>query len=410
MRVKPWPHVVRAVAAVEAAWKKKRAVLLVMPTGAGKTVTGALLAQRRKVLWVAHRQQLVLQAVKELQKLVGVDNVGVVMAGYPENPRAPIQVGTVETLLARSARPKVDLLVLDEGHHYEAFSWRQLAAHYRSRQALVLGLTATPERSDGRGLGDVYEVLVEGACYSELLRAGILVPPLVYGPDHYLGKDYAGDPVEAWEKLSGRAPTFWFSPSVQGARSAANRLGRRGVPSFTVDWETPSAQREVAIEAFGSGKIRVLTNAFCLTEGVNVPDARVGLSTRAFRNVGSYIQAFGRLARAAANKPYSILIDLTGAHHVLGSPVADRVYSLHKNECPIREKTESEGEDDRAPFRRGEAVDEKLYVLESPLPPGTRYPVPVWRGGKVDVARAMRLGTRHGKRAALSVIDYEERR
>lgn len=407
---RPWSHVTRAVAAVEVAWRKTKAVLLVMPTGAGKTVTGALLAQHRKTLWVAHRQQLVLQAAEELRALVGVDNVGVVMCGYPENPRAPIQVGTVETLLARGTRPKVDLLVLDEGHHYEAFSWRKLAAHYRSRDVLVLGLTATPERHDGRGLGDVYEVLVEGASYSELVRAGVLVPPLVYGPNHYLGKDFAGDPLEAWEKLSSHMPTFWFSPSVESARSAANRLKRRGVPSFTVDWETPSAQREVAMEAFGSGKIRVLTNAFCLTEGVNVPDARVGLSTRAFRNVGSYIQAFGRLARAAPNKPYSILIDLTGAHHVHGSPIADRIYSLDKNECPIRPKPEPEGEDDRAPFRRGEAVDEKLYVLESPLSAKTRYPVPVWRGGKVDVARAMRLGARHGKRAALSVIEYEERR
>lgn len=87
-------------------------------------------------------------------------------------------------------------------HHYEAYSWHELVKHYRSRDVLTLGLTATPERHDGRGLGDIFEELLQPVYYSELIRDGHIVRPVIYGPDHYLGKDFAQDPVETWKKLA----------------------------------------------------------------------------------------------------------------------------------------------------------------------------------------------------------------
>lgn len=395
----------RAIEKVERCWEKgSRSVVLVAPAGSGKTVMGAEIAQYHKTLWVAHHQELILQAAGKLRALVGNANVGIVMGDHPTNSHAPIQVGTIETLTARKSHPKADLLVLDECHHYEAFSWNKLVKHYRERDILTLGLTATPERRDGRGLGDIFDKLVEAASYSELIEAGYLVRPVIYGPDSYLGKNMAQDPVEAWGKLARGLPTFWFSPSVESAHSARDRLRRMRVAAEVINWETPKGWRETAVEAFSRGQIRVLTNCNCLNEGVDVPSAVVGLSTRAFRFSGTYIQTFGRLSRASPGKRYSIIIDLTGASHVHGSPVDDWEYSLLKNDEPIKKKgRRADSGDDRASTQRGVVLDEELYLLDpGPLLPNEPTPVPRWQN--LDLSRAKRLGSRHGRRAALSAL------
>lgn len=402
----------RTKKAVVQCWREgRKAVLVVGPTGSGKTVIGASIAEDfDRVLWVAHRQELILQAAEKLRALVGADQVGILMGDHPTNKRARVQVGTIETLLARKAHPRADLLVLDEAHHYEAFSWRDLAAHYRGRDVLTLGLTATPERRDGRGLGDIFEELVNVASYSELIKGGFLVPPVIYGPGRYLGKNIAQDPVTTWERFARGLSSFWFESTVDAAKEASVKLRRRGVVAETINWKTPRGYRETMLEAFSRGDVQVLTNAYCLTEGVDVPDARACISTRTFQFVGGFIQAFGRLARAAPGKTHSVLIDLTGAWHVHGSPTKDRVYTLFPNEDPARKKEEPEGEDDRAPRVLGRVIDEPLYVLDpGPMPENYRYKAPRW-SSPVDLSRAKRIGAKHGKRAALSVIEYDGRR
>lgn len=409
-----------AIEKVERHWRKDvRSVVLVAPSGSGKTVMGAAIAQHHKTLWVAHRQELVFQAASKLRMLVGDENVGIVMGSHPANSAAPIQVGTVETLIARrehtkTKKPDTELIVWDECHHVEAFTWNKLLTRFQAHGVLTLGLTATPERNDGRGLGDVFEKLVAASSYSELIRLGHLVRPVIIGPSTYLGKDIAQDPLEAWKKFAGNHPTFWFSPSVDAARNARERLHKQGVSAAVIDWETPKGWRETAIESFAKGDIRVLTNAFCLTEGVDVPDAVVGLSTRAFRFAGAYIQAFGRLARATPNKRYSIILDLTGTQHVHGSPVDDWVYSLAKNDEPIQrpKKRLDEADKDFSAPRRGVVLDEELYLLDAgPLHEEEIRKLPVKaRGNVVNIERAKRIRARHGHRAAISAIEYESRR
>lgn len=320
---------VRACNAVQSAWSNgHRSVCLVAPTGSGKTVMGCELVQRRncRSLWIAHRRELVTQAAERLRAIFGRLAVGIISPGHPYEPFAQIQVATVQTLLARKDLPPADLVTFDECHHYIAEDWAKLAERYP--RALFLGLTATPERQDGKPLGDMFSRLIVAASYSELLDAGHLVQCRVYQPPQHLGRDLAQDPLGAWKRYAENAPTFYFCGSVKRAEEEAQRFTEAGVPAATVTAKTPRRDRDERIAAFKRGAIRVLVNVYALTEGVDVPSARCVLLARGCRHVGMFLQIAGRILRPHPSKPDSILIDLSGATLQHGMPTADRTYSL----------------------------------------------------------------------------------
>lgn len=317
--VKLRPYQDRAIEAVKSELQKHRAVLLVAPTGSGKTVLGQALVHGKKALWVAHRRELVDQAAKRI-------GAGVIAPGYQKNPKAAVQVGTVQTLLARGERPPADVIVLDEAHHYMATEWRALIESYP--RAKVLGLTATPQRADGEPLGDIFDSFVVAAPYSDLVRDGYLVTARVYRPAVSLGNDLAMDPVDAWVKYSEGSRAFLFCGRVAIANELASRFRGLGVIAKTIEADTPKRERDESLAQFRSGRVKVLTNVYALTEGVDVPEARTVILARAFGHVGSYLQAVGRVLRPATDKPDAILVDLTGTSIKHGLPIQDREYSL----------------------------------------------------------------------------------
>jgi superfamily II DNA or RNA helicase len=301
-------------------------VLLVLPTGGGKTLLGQILIGQSRTLWVAHRRELVLNAAARLRAAFGVGAVGVIMPGEPPTPSARIQVGTVQTLLARSSLPEFDLIVLDEAHHYLAEEWRALA---ESRPGVrCLGLTATPEREDGKALGDVFVQLVVGAKYSELIADGYLVPARVYQPPTNLGNDLAQEPIDAWRKYSEGSRTFAFCGRVEIGYKWAQQFRDSGFMAQVVEAMTATRDRDDYLDAFRRGSVSVLWNCFALTEGVDVPEARCALLARTFGHVGSYLQAVGRVLRPAEGKADAIVVDLCGATLRHGLPTQDREYSL----------------------------------------------------------------------------------
>lgn len=315
------------MAAVFAAWAAGAlAVLLVAPTGAGKTYLGQLLVGDSRTLWVAHRRELVKQAVERLRAAFGNENVGVIMPGFHANPGARIQVASVETLLARGNIPKADLVVLDEAHHYEADEWKAVAR--ANPGARCLGLTATPEREDGRPLGDTFQALVVAAQYSELIASGFLVPARVFQPPTNLGNDLAQEPLEAWLKYAEGSRTFGFCGRVDIGYGWSQRFRDAGYMAQVVEANTATRERDEHLAAFKRGAVRVLWNCFALTEGVDVPEARCAMLARTFGHVGGYLQACGRVLRIAADKPDAIIVDLCGATLRHGLPTDDRVYSL----------------------------------------------------------------------------------
>jgi len=337
-----------AVAAVRAEWNTgTRAVLLVAPTGAGKTVLGEELSSDcGPVLWVAHRRELVTQTVRRLAQRFGSRNVGAIMTGEPLAQRARMQVGTVQTLLARGSFPEAERLVLDEAHHYPATEWSAVAERYKKAQ--ILGLTATPQRDDGTPLGDVFDGMVVAANYSELVRDGHLVPARVLQPARHLGNDIAQDPLTAWAEHSEGAQTFVFCARVAIAHELAQRFRDAGVIAETVEADTPKRERDRIIERFRAGRVKVLTNVFALTEGIDIPEARCVMLMRSFAFVGAYLQAVGRVLRPAKGKPDAIVIDLVGGTLKHGLPTRDRAYSLDgrpisgEGERPEGERSEFE--------------------------------------------------------------------
>lgn len=318
----------RAIAQVRDAWAAgKRRVVCVVPTGGGKTTIGAELARGHgRAVWLAHRIELVDQAAARL-RAQGHD-VGVVSPRHSPDPWAKTQVASLDTLVARDEYPAADIVVHDECHHAPAATYAAVLAEYP--EALHLGLTATPQRADGRALGEHYDSLVVGAQYSELLTAGHLVPCRVRRPGSPLGSDLARDPVDEWRENGEGRQTFAFARSVELAHEYAERMRGAGIASGTVHGKMAARDRIDALERFRAGEITVLWNVHVLTEGVDVPSASCCLLARGTTHASTYLQMVGRVLRPAPGKTHAILLDMPGVSHeeAHGLPMADREYSL----------------------------------------------------------------------------------
>jgi DNA repair protein RadD len=325
------PYQTRAIDLVRDAVRGgSRAVVLVVPTGGGKTrigseIVGRHIAKGGRAVWLAHRTELVTQARDRLLG-DGLDRVGVVAAGLNPDPEALVQVASIQTLAARGLRPGASLVVLDEAHHYVAAEWGAVAEHYAG--AIRLGLTATPERSDGKPLGDLFSSLVAPVQVSELTELGHLVPAEVLAPKRRLPRQLAGDPVERYlDRAAGRR-AFFFAATVAQAEELAARLLAAGVPAACVHGDTPADERAAAVERFRAGELHALTNVYVFTEGTDIPEAEVCVLARGFSHASTYLQCVGRVLRPAPGKAEALVLDLMGCSRSFGVPADAREYSL----------------------------------------------------------------------------------
>lgn len=309
-----------------------RRILVVMPTGAGKTrtlgeVVRLSVARGKRALWLAHRAELVDQAVGALSSM-GVQ-CGAVSASALSAPQpfAPVQVATIQTLLARSLTPQADVIVADEAHHYVSDDWHPFIASYP--EAVLLGPTATPERSDGRGLGALFNRIVIGARTRELVEAGYLCPAEVIAPAHKLRVgEIAQRPVDAYRVHCHGKRAIVFSPTVQIAERHAGEFRDAGYTAAVVTGVTPWGERQKAFADLRSGALNVLVNVYVATEGFDVPEIECVILARGFGSAGTYLQCVGRALRLAPGKQSATVLDLTGTSHTHGHPEDDRIFSL----------------------------------------------------------------------------------
>jgi superfamily II DNA or RNA helicase len=184
-----------------------RRIILVAPTGSGKTVIGSDIirttaCQHKYVLVLAHRREIIQQTSDKLH--ANDITHGIIQAGFPMRPLEAVQVASIQTLCRRAFNseridlPPADLLVIDEAHHCPAQTYRKIVDAYPN--AVLLGLTATPCRGDGRGLGGIFDMLIECPQVAQLIEQSYLVRTRVYAPvdpDLRGVQTRAGDYVES---------------------------------------------------------------------------------------------------------------------------------------------------------------------------------------------------------------------
>lgn len=327
-----------------------RRLLLVSPTGSGKTVMMAdimhgAVARGTPTLFVAHRRELIAQTSKKLDE-IGVDH-GIILAGHErEKPEQLVQVASVQTL-ARREKPPAGLLIIDEAHHARADSYQALVEHYSS--APVLGATATPWRTDGKGLKDLFDDVVVAASPRELIAQGHLVPFDGFGFENPALKDVAtvggdynqlqlaermstkkliGGIVERWIERARGLRTVAFAVDVKHSLAIVDEFRAWGIAAEHLDGETPVDERDAMLARLKSGETTVVSNCAVLTEGWDCPEAEVCILARPTKSLALYLQQAGRVLRPAPGKSIALIHDHAGcmAHH--GLPDEDRDYSL----------------------------------------------------------------------------------
>lgn len=307
----------------------KKAAMLCMPTGAGKTMTGARMVRAAEqkgtpTLWLADRVELVEQASATFDRL-GIRH-GLIGDTADENDL--ILLGTIQTFTRRYEEgrfvpPSIRFMVWDEAHRGRSQTYESVRRIYPT--AHLLGLSATPFRSDGRGLGDMFEAMVTPVTARDLLDAGVLVPPEYYAPDPlaFIAGDVEspkliGNVVEHFARVSPERAAVYFAHNVQHSLSLRNAFSGVGITACHIDGQTPREERKALMDAFRAGEYQVLCNYGVAIEGLDVPHvSAVGLA-RKTDSLRIFIQAVGRGLRADEGKHNCLIHDHAGLVHKFG--------------------------------------------------------------------------------------------
>ena len=354
------PYQEEAVEAARTTWKDNRSALVVLPTGCGKTITAlSLVANARergfRVLWLAHRQELLTQPAKAFRAVWPdvAEDIGIVQADRNE-----CDAGTVFASIDTVRNPaRLDavlsegapmLVVCDEAHHTMANSWRTVLSRLDEageKEPFKLGLTATPERTDGKHLGKMWTVAYSYSMI-DAIDEGFLVPiksvteyledldlSEVAGNSDYnaeeLGKALLKASVvehttQALNQHARGRRVLLFTATVEQARLTAESLNEQGWTAAFVSGETPAQQRAETLRQFEAGEIDAICNCAVLTEGTDLPVADCIVVARPTRSKPLYIQMVGRGLRLSPGKEDCLVIDLAGAseeHNLLQAPV-----------------------------------------------------------------------------------------
>lgn len=336
-----------------------KSILLQAPTGAGKTVLASFMigqtAARSESAWfMCHRAELVDGTSKTFTKF-GIRH-GVICAGYPGDLRERVQVCSIDTLKGRLAmlRPP-RLAVIDECHHAGAAGWTKIVEWLRAAGTLIVGLSATPKRLDGRGLDDLFDFLVPGPQVSWLIENGHLSQYRVFAPSipdmkgvrRSMGDFSRSEAAEKMDKpkLTGNIITHWskhaeglrtvaFAVNVAHSNHLAESFCAAGIPAAHLDGGTPKAERKRIIADYAEGRIQVLTNVDLFGEGFDLSsiaqrDVTIDavIQARPTQSLSLHLQQVGRALRPQPGK-VAVILDHAGNAMRHGLPDDEREWSL----------------------------------------------------------------------------------
>ncbi len=355
------------------AWQRgARNVLMVSPTGSGKTHTKTHIAQTTGLVTcnIAHRQELVLQISESLASFGITHNiiapVGVIrfcaqrhaqqFGRVYYDPNAPTAVAGVQTLLRRVDQlrqfiNRVQLWDIDEAHHcLPGNQWGKATELFP--RAIGLGVTATPLRCDRKGLDGVFDCMVVGPSMRDLINNGHLSEYRIFAPPQsfdtaslrvsqstgeYVRDDLVreterstivGDVVAHYLRIAPGKRGLTFTVDVKSAGDIADAYNAAGVPASVVSAKTPDKIRTNLLDRLKRGEIKQLCNVDLFGEGMDCPALEVVSAARPTQSYGLYVQQFGRAMRPLEGKTHGIFIDHVGNVIRHGLPDAPRQWSL----------------------------------------------------------------------------------
>lgn len=355
-----------------------RSALIVLPTGGGKTFVFARIASlvQCAVCCIAHRGELVSQISLALaregvrHRIIGPTALARRCSGAHleelgrdfVQPSARVAVAGVDTLIGMDPNDaffgQVGLWIQDEAHHVlQDNKWGKAAAMFP--RALGLGVTATPVRADGKGLGlhadGLFEQMIIGPTMRDLISRGYLTDYRIFAPPSDLdlsdvttaaNGDFSqpklavarkrshitGDVVEHYLRIAGGKLGVTFDTDIESAEDTAKAFNAAGVPAAIVHGKTPDALRAQILREFKARRYLQLVNVDLFGEGFDLPAIEVVSMARPTQSYALFAQQFGRSLRPLEGKPHAIIIDHVGNTLRHGLPDAPRAWSLDRRE------------------------------------------------------------------------------
>ena len=319
----------------------KKKPVMVLPTGAGKSVVfgqiiSSVIDRGKRVLWIVHRRNLVTQMQAVLRDHFGID-AGIIMAGMESDTEKPVQLCTIQTFSRRMNLDlpeynqfivPADVVLIDEGHRSVAQSYQGVIKQYQDK--IIMACTATPMRADGRGLGEIYDSIVDIAGVKELTEQGYLSPARYFVPSQvdlegvktamgdYVVKDLdgkvnttklIGDIVQNWLKLAENRKTIVYAVNVKHSKAICEEFVRNGVKAEHLDARSSDDERDLVFRRMEEGDITVICNVALYQEGLDVPDVSCIVMARPTKSMGLYRQCCGRGLRPSLGKQDTIILD-----------------------------------------------------------------------------------------------------
>jgi superfamily II DNA or RNA helicase len=337
MPVELRPYQIEACDNIEVELMFKKSTLLVLPTGVGKTITFAELARRysaqgQRVLILAHRDELIAQAVDKVGRLVAPDLITIEKADQFADRTKPIVIGGVQTMqrtrLESWPKDHFHLIVIDEAHHASAKTYKNIIAHFETSD--LLGVTATPYRQGKDKLADVFQTTAYSMDLWQAIDAGHLCPlksmiaseRIDLTGIRIMARDFdcaaLGKVIEAnlekivrvtLKSIESRRKILAFVPTIEASKRLAMMLRAEGISAEYISGECPDRAEKLA--RFESGEIRILTNASLLTEGFDCPAVDAVILARPTKSRSLLVQMLGRGMRNSPGKENVLLVDFS---------------------------------------------------------------------------------------------------
>lgn len=328
-----------------------KSLLITSPCGSGKTVLVAHMlktaaSRNMPSLFIVHRRELIKQSTQTFS-MVGVRH-GIIANNFIPEYGQLIQIASIQTLAHRLDKirsPK--LIIWDEAHHCAAGGWSKIHAQFP--EAYHIGLTATPERLDGTGLGKWFKKIIHGPSVRWLIDNGYLADYKLYAPSsintdglHTSMGDFVkselsalvdkptitGDAIKHYKKLADGKRAVVFCVSIEHSKHVVEQFKAAGISAAHVDGETAMEERDEKINKFRSGEIRVLANVDLFGEGFDLPSLEVSILLRPTQSLGLFLQQTGRCLRPAPGKQHATVLDHAGNISRHGLPDEKRDWSL----------------------------------------------------------------------------------